>query len=267
MEEELGIQVQARNERRRWTARLWTARAVVGALILLVWEGLGGTGLVDRFWISSPSQVGGRLLDMAASGALLTHLWASLEVALYGLALGMTVGIFLGVVLGLVPRVAAVLDPYIMILYTLPRIALAPLFIMYLGVGVISKVALTFTIVVFVALLNTYEGVRAVDPTLIDMLRTMRASRWRIVQWVVLPSVVPWILATVRIAIGLALVGAVVAELISSSRGLGWYMQRSAGVFDVTGVFTGMLILAVAAAVMNGFVTVLERRLLAWRSA
>lgn len=179
----------------------------------------------------------------------------------------MVVGVIVGVTLGLVPRLAAVLQPYIMMFYSLPRIALAPLFIMYLGIGVLSKVALVFTIVVFIALLNTYEGVRAVDSELVDALRTMRASRWRIIQWVVLPSIVPWVLATLRIGIGLALIGAIVAELISASRGVGWYMQRSAGTFDVTGVFAGMLILAVTGAVINGSVGLLERRLLAWRSA
>lgn len=241
------------------------ARLVLGAILLVGWQVLG-MGVVDRFWVSSPLLVLQRLGELAGSGALTRHLWATLEVGLYGLALGMTAGVLAGVGLGLSERVSRVLDPFIMFFYTLPRIGLAPLFIMYLGVGVVSKVALTFTMVVFVALLNTYEGVRSVDPTLVDMLRTMRASRRQIIVWVVLPSIVPWILSTLRIGIGLSLIGAIVAEMISASRGIGWYMQRSAGTFDVTGVFAGMFILAFTAVAMNALVGRLEKRLLVWRS-
>jgi NitT/TauT family transport system permease protein len=263
--DEAAIQQAAQRERRRWLLRLWATRVALGVAILLIWQALG-MWVVDGFWISSPALVGTRIAELAASGDLTRHLWATLEVALEGLALGMLVGVLTGVALGLVPRVATILEPYIMIFYTLPRIALAPLFIMYLGVGVLSKVVFTFTIVVFIALLNTYEGVRGVDSQLVDALRAMRASRGQIIRWVVLPSIVPWVLATLRIAIGLSLIGAVVAELISASRGIGWYMSRAAGTFDVTGVFAGMFILAFTAALINGLVSMIERRLLAWRS-
>ncbi len=264
--DEAAIQAEARSERQRWLVRLWIWRILVGVFLAAVWQVLG-TWVVDGFWISSPLKVSQRVVQLAVSGDLVLHLWATLEVALYGLALGMVAGVLAGVVLGLVPHLATILEPYIMIFYTLPRIALAPLFIMYLGIGVVSKVALTFTIVVFIALLNTYQGVRSVDRDLVDALRTMRANRGQTIRWVVLPSIVPWVLATVRIGIGLALIGAIVAELISASRGLGWYMQRSAGTFDVTGMFAGMLVLAVTAAVINGLVTAVEQRLLAWRAS
>ena len=263
--DEAAIRQAGQRERRRWLLRLWATRVALGIAILLIWQALG-LWVVDGFWISSPVLVGTRIAELAASGDLTRHLWATLEVALEGLALGMLVGVLSGVALGLVPRIATILEPYIMIFYTLPRIALAPLFIMYLGVGVLSKVVFTFTIVVFIALLNTYEGVRGVDSQLVDALRAMRASRGQIIRWVVLPSIVPWVLATLRIAIGLSLIGAVVAELISASRGIGWYMSRSAGTFDVTGVFAGMFVLAITAALVNGLVSMIERRLLAWRS-
>lgn len=255
----------ARTERRRARLRLWVARLVLGVLLVAGWKALE-LWVVGGFWISSPERVAARIADLAANGELARHLWATLEVALYGLAVGVAIGVAAGLGLGLAPYAGKILEPYVMIFYSLPRIALAPLFIMYLGIGVLSKVALAFTIVVFIALLNTYEGVRSVDRELVDALRTMRASQWRIIQWVVLPSIVPWVLATTRIGIGLALIGAIVAELISASRGIGWYMQRSAGTFDVTGVFAGMLILAVTAALINESVAVLERRLLSWRA-
>lgn len=245
--------------------RLWLARIAVGFLIVLSWEALAQL-VVGTFWLSGPTRVASRIIDLALSGELAVHLWATLEVAVYGLALGMVVGVLAGLALGSSLALAAVLQPFIMFFYALPRIAMAPLFIMYLGIGVVSKVALTFTIVVFIALFNTYEGVRAVDRDLVDALRTMRASRTQIARWVVLHSVMPFIIATVRIGIGLALIGAIVAELISASRGLGWYMQRSAGTFDVTGVFAGMIVLGIVAVMINGLVTLAERRVLAWRS-
>lgn len=266
MGEESALRSEARRARRGWILRLWAARLAFGVAILSIWQVLG-TWVLDRFWVSSPLLVGSRVVDLATSGMLAIHLWATLEVALYGLALGMVAGTLLGIMLGLLPRVASILQPYIMMFYTLPRIALAPLFIMYLGIGTVSKVALTFTMIVFIALLNSYEGVRAVDPTLVDMLRTMHANRWRVIQWVVLPSIVPWLLATVRIGIGMSMIGAIVAELISASRGIGWYMLRAAGTFDVTGVFTGMVVIAFMAAILNGVFGVFERRMLEWRQA
>ncbi len=264
--EEAAYQLEARKAHRRWLGSLWTARVVLGVAILAGWQAFG-TWIVDGFWVSSPVLVGTRLAELAGNGGLLLHLWATLEVAMYGLVLGTVIGTLLGILLGLLPRVASVLEPYIMIFYTLPRIALAPLFIMYLGIGTVSRVALAFTIVVFIALLNSFEGVRAVDQTLVDMLKTMNASRWRVIQWVVLPSIVPWLLATVRIGIGMSMIGAIVAELVSSSRGMGWYMQRAAGTFDVTGVFTGMVVIALVAATLSGVFGLLEKRMLEWRAA
>lgn len=261
-ENEAVLQAASRRERGRWLRQLWAGRIITGLLLAFTWQIMGR--FVDRFWISSPTLVAARIVDLFPE-ELWRHFWASTEVALYGLAIGMAAGVLVGVLLGLAVKVAAVLDPYIMMLYTLPRIALAPLFIMYLGIGTVSKVSLTFTMVVFIVILNTYEGVRSVDSELVDMLRTMRANRWQIIRWVVLPSIVPWLLATLRIGIGVALIGAIVSELISSSRGLGWYMSRSAGTFDVTGVFAGLIILAITAAIMNGFVSVIEKRFLAWR--
>lgn len=234
-------------------------------LVVTAWQLLAALG-ASGGWFSSPALIVGRVVDLASDGELTLHMTATFEVTLLGLTLGTLVGAALGIVLGLSPRVAVILEPYVLILYTLPRIALAPMFIMYLGVDLVSKVAFTFSIVVFVVVLNIHQGVRAVDRELVEAMRSMRATRVQLVQWVVLPSIVPWLVSTVRVGIGLSLVGAVVAEQISSSRGVGWYMQRSAGLLDATGVLSGALLLAVSAALINGVLGLTERRLLGWRS-
>ncbi len=267
----LNIPVQARRPGfsaglSQLSAGLWVARLALGAAIVAAWWWAGTQGGL-QFFVANPLKVVQRIGALAATGELWIHLQATFTVALIGLVSGVVVGVAAGVGLGLSRRVAAVLEPYIMIFYTLPRIALAPLFIMLFGVGPEGKAVFAFTVVVFVALLNAFEGVRSVDAELVDAFRTMQAGRWFVIRWIILPSIVPWTLVTLRIGIGLALIGAIVAEGISASRGLGWYMTRSANTFDAAGVFAAMLVLSAVALLLNALITCAEARLLAWRKA
>jgi NitT/TauT family transport system permease protein len=142
---------------------------------------------------------------------------------------------------------------------------LAPLFILWFGIGLFSKVMMSFTMVVFVFILNVIEGVGTIDPDLLDLMRSMRASRLYLVRRVLLPAIVPWILASFRIGIGLALIGAVVGELIGANRGLGWYIQDAGGALDTTGVFAGLVVLMIVAMLVNQVVAYFERKVLSWR--
>jgi NitT/TauT family transport system permease protein len=228
------------------------------AVILGAWELASGT-VLDPFWISKPSLVGARLWQMMVEGDLWWHTSATAWQALLGLALGLVVGIACGVAFAALPRLAAAADPLVMALYSEPRVAFAPLFIIWFGIGLLSKVMMAFSMAIFVYLLNTHQGLKEVDRDLIDLMRSMRASRWYVLAKVQIPAVLPWIFGATRIAIGLALIGSVLGELLGSNRGLGWYVERSGGRLDTTGVFAGLVALMVLAVLANETVRILER--------
>lgn len=251
----------------RWRpwANVGVQRLLLVASLLALWE-LAAVFLFNPFWSSKPSLIAARLAQLVASGEFFRHTSATLSEAGIGLVLAALVGIPLGIALARSPHVARVVDPVVMGLYGLPRVALAPLFVLWFGIGLASKVMMSFSMVVFVFLLNVQEGIRTIDRDLLDLMTSMRASSGYLVRKVLLPAVVPWILASLRIGVGLALIGAVVGELIGANKGLGWYIEKSAGQLDTTGVFTGLVVLMGIAMACNHGIAVLERRMVAWRN-
>ncbi|MGB6238718.1 MAG: ABC transporter permease, partial [Bradyrhizobium sp.] len=243
---------------------LWRLGLIVG--LLLIWEFSAGR-LFNEFWSSRPSLIGQWLLALSMSGEIWRHLDATVSEAFLGLLLGAVVGTPIGIALAKYRRAAEIVDPFVMGLYGLPRVALAPMFILWFGISLLAKVMMSFSMVVFVFILNVTEGIRTVDPDMIDLMRTMRAPKSYILRKVTIPSIVPWLLASFRIGIGLSLVGAVVGELIGSNRGLGWYILRAGGQLDTTGVFTGLFILMLVAMIANQIIFVIERKVLHWRPA
>ena len=243
---------------------IWLWRIGLIAALLLAWEFSAGH-LYNEFWSSRPSLIGERLLALFAGGEIWRHLGATVSEALLGLLLGALIGTPIGIALAKYRHAAEIVDPFVMGLYGLPRVALAPMFILWFGISLLAKVMMSFSMVVFVFILNVTEGIRTVDPDMVDLMRTMRASRSYILRKVTIPSIVPWLLASFRIGIGLSLVGAVVGELIGANRGLGWYVLRAGGQLDTTGVFTGLLLLMLTAMIANQIIFLIERRLLHWR--
>lgn len=241
---------------------LWRLALIVG--LLLIWEFAAGN-LFNEFWSSRPSLIGERLLALLRSGEIWRHLSATVAEALLGLFLGALIGTPIGIALAHYRRAAKILDPFVMGLYGLPRVALAPMFILWFGISLFSKVMMSFSMVVFVFILNVTEGIRTVDPDMVDLMRTMRAPRSYIMHKVTIPSIVPWLLASFRIGIGLSLVGAVVGELIGANRGLGWYVVRAGGQLDTTGVFAGLFLLMLIAMIANQIILMIERKVLHWR--
>jgi NitT/TauT family transport system permease protein len=240
--------------------RVALGRIIFSLVFLAGWEA-ASRWLVDPFWIGRPSQIAGRLWTLAASGDLWWHTMPTLGQAAAGLMLSLLVGIPIGLLFATNRYVERVLEPFFLGLYSIPRIALAPLFILWFGIGPSSKIVMAFSMVVFVVILNTYEGMRGIDRELIDMMRAMRASRPYILRKVVLPGIVPWVFASVRVGVGLALIGSVVGELLGANRGLGWYVEHAAARIDVTGVFTGLVVLTAVGMMLNEIVKLAERRL------
>jgi NitT/TauT family transport system permease protein len=251
--------------------RLWAIRGGLLVAVLAMWELICGNpktewALVDRFWTSQPSEIVARLLDWVVRGTLWLHLLITLQEMVIGLLLGSLVGVALGFLLGQNMTLARVLDPFIMAIYSIPKLALAPLFILWFGVGLEPKIVLVSTACFFLLFLNTYSGVRDVDRELLDTIRLMGASRRDLLLKVVLPSANPWILTGLKAAVPYSLIGAVVGEIMASNRGLGYLLIHAQGQFDTAGVFAAIVVLMIMGLLLNEVVNRSETYLLRWRS-
>ncbi len=229
-------------------------------ILIVIWEAVT-TWFIEPIWIARPSAVAVRLWVLAQSGDLWKHTFFTTYHALAGLLLSLVIGVPIGILFGSYRAIATTFETLLMGLYSLSRIALAPLFILWFGIGEFSKIMMTFSMVVFVVILNTYEGLRGIDMELVDMMRAMRARPYYILQKVRLPGIVPWILASLRVGIGLALVVSVIGELLGANRGLGWYIEFCAARLDVTGIFAGLVVLMVLGMVLNEIVRAIETHL------
>lgn len=243
---------------------VWSGRIGFGAVILLLWEVLSGR-IFNEFWISKPSAILRRIYDMTLSGDLWFHLGFTLEESVVGLILGMIAGTLLGILLAFSRKLDKWIYPYIMALYSLPRVALAPLFVVWFGIGMSSKIIMVIAMVVFVAFYNAYEGIKNIDRDLLDMMKTYKAGKLATFTWVVFPSITVWLITSLRLNIGMALIGSVIAELVGSNRGLGYYITYSSALLDTTGVFAGLVLIMIVAVLFEQIIIQFERRLLKYR--
>jgi NitT/TauT family transport system permease protein len=243
----------------------WQIGIAVAGLAL--WQWGVHARLLDPFFVSRPSDIAGRIGTWVMTGSVWHHLATTLEEALLGLVFGSALGITLGFVLARSPLAARICDPYITMLNAIPRVVLAPIFLLWFGLGIWSKVALAVTLVFFVMFFNTYQGVRDADRVLVDNARMLGASERQLVRHVLIPSALTWIFSSLHTSLGFALVGAVVGEYLGSARGLGYVIQQAEGTFDTTGVFAGMVVLGLVVVAVSALVARLERWLLRWKNA
>ena len=250
--------------RRRAGLQRLMDRVLLTAAVLLLWEAVVRFGFVHPFFISQPSRIVGDLFAMIATGMVFPHLALTLAEALAGLALGTLLGMALGFLAAVSPRLADALQPLLVAFNSMPRIAIAPLFIIWFGFGPESKIGLTAMVVFFVTFFNTFAGVRSVDPVLVNSIRAMGGSRGDVLRMVLLPVTLAWVFAALKTSISLALVSAVVGEFVGSMAGMGWIMVQASGVLNTTRLFSTMIILAVVGALMFTAVRWLEDRMLRW---
>ena len=241
-----------------------TCQIVLGVALLLAWQGASGR-LIDSFFISNPVEVGTRLFGWIADGSLFMHMWATVYATLMGFVIGAVIGVALGIWLGVSPFSSRLLNPYLGALNALPKVALAPLFVLWFGLGVESKIALAAVLVLFLVFLNTFAGVREVDQDLIDGARLMRATRTQVVMKVIIPSALSWMFAGLKISVPYALIGAVLGEMIAANRGLGYLAQFSGSQFDSAGVFAVLIVIALLAVGLNLLVEIVQHRMQQWR--
>lgn len=261
---------RARTARRRAYLVLGS-RAGVLLVVVGLWEWLARTEVIDPFNFSMPSKIWDQIrtwvVDGTAQGPLWEQIWYTLHEALLGWVIGVVAGVLLGIALGRVRFAADVLGPYIKVLNALPRIVLAPVFLIWFGLGPASKVASAVVLVFFPVFFNAFQGAREVDRALVANSRVLGAGDRQVTLHVVIPSATSWIFTSLHVSFGFALIGAIVGEYIGATKGLGLLVAASQGTFNAAGVYAAMAILAVVALLAEGLLTFLEKKLFRWKPA
>ncbi|RYE32277.1 MAG: ABC transporter permease [Hyphomicrobiales bacterium] len=250
--------------------KLLSLQILVMLVFLGVWHIVTTTSLFGdvktmQFFFSTPGAVLARTFKQLTSGDIYYHLGITLTETVLAFVIGSLAGILFGFTFARRELLSAVFDPYIKAANALPRVVLAPIFALWFGLGIWSKVALGFTLVFFIVFFNVYQGVREVSPTILANARMLGMNERQLFKHVYWPSALTWMFSSLHTSVGFALVGAVVGEYLGSSAGLGYKIHEAESVFDVTGVFAGMLILAIFVIAIDSAVTVVEKRLLVWR--
>ena len=250
--------------------KLLFLQALVGLVAVALWQLLAtvpmfGTVVLPPFFFSTPDEVAARVLKLFVTGTVWKHLWITLSESILAFVIGSTMGVLIGFWFARQPVVAAVFDPYVKMINALPRVVLAPIFTLWFGLGIWSKVALGITLVFFIVFFNVYQGVREVSQTVLANARMLGMNERQLMRHVYWPSALSWMFSSLHTSVGFAVVGAVVGEYLGSAAGLGYLIQSAEGNFDVAGVFAGMVVLAVFVLIIDALVSMVERRLLVWR--
>ncbi|MEV6944600.1 ABC transporter permease [Streptomyces sp. NPDC051172] len=261
-------QSRARAARRRKIV-VTVTRVLLLVAVLGLWELLARTEAIDPFNFSMPSKVWDQIYTWVthgtAIGSLGEQIWYTLYEALLGWVLGVIAGVLFGITLGRITFLADVLGPYIKVLNSIPRIVLAPIFMIWFGLGPASKVASAVVLVFFPVFFNAFQGAREVDRNLVSNARILGASDRRVTLQVVVPSATSWIFTSLHVSFGFALIGAIVGEYIGATKGVGLLISQSQGTFNTAGVYAAMVILAVVALAAEGLLTFAERRIFRWK--
>jgi NitT/TauT family transport system permease protein len=245
---------------------------LVAIVTLAMWQVLAtvplfGRVLLPPFFFSNPVDVGSQIIDWFSTGVIWKHLAITLWESILAFVIGSLSGVMVGFWFARQPRVAAVFDPYVKMANALPRVVLAPIFALWFGLGVSSKVALGVTLVFFIVFFNVYQGVKEVSHTVLDNGRMLGMNERQLMRHVYWPSALSWMFSSLHTSVGFAVVGAVVGEYLGAAAGLGYLIQQAEGSFDVGGVFAGMFVLSAFVILIDMGVTMVERRLLVWRPA
>ena len=260
--------VAVRNQRRR-KVLVHLVQVAIMAGVVGGWEAAVRTGHLDPFFVGQPSGVASQLQTWfhhgTEAGPLWEQIWVTLREALFGFVIGVAAGVVAGIALGRVRFLAEVFGPFIKVLNSIPRIVLGSIFVLWFGLGPMSKIALAVVLVFFAVFFNAFQGAREVDRNLVANARILGAKRRHVTLQVVLPSALTWIIASLHVSFGFALIGAIVGEFLGAQKGLGLLISQAQGTFNPNGVLAAMVIIAVVALIAEGTITLLERRLLAWR--
>ena len=252
----------------RMTLLFWQLMVAVVALSL--WQFFAsvpvfGRMLLPPFFFSTPVEVASQIVKWFVTGTIWKHLIITLWESVLAFVIGSVGGVLVGFWFARQPLVAAVFDPYVKMVNALPRVVLAPIFTLWLGLGIWSKVALGVTLVFFIVFFNVYQGVKEVSPVVLANARMLGATQSQLLRHVYLPSATSWVFSSLHTSVGLAFVGAVVGEYLGSSRGVGYLILQAEGAFDINTVMAGILVLTMFALLLDAAVGWIERRLMKWQ--
>jgi NitT/TauT family transport system permease protein len=236
-----------------------------GLITVIGWEILAWRWPIVAKLVSRPSDVARGIVHVVWTGEIWQHLEATLTEMAVGYLIGALSGVTLGFLFGRVKLLGEIFNPYISLFNGIPKVALAPVFVIWFGIGLMSKIAIIMTMVFFVVFINTFAGLRSINEEYVSITRIMGASRWQVVREVFLPATLPFILVGLRAGIPFSVIGAVVGEFIAATKGLGYFINYHQGTFDTNGIFVGVAILAGLVVVLDGLLSIVERRLLKWR--
>jgi NitT/TauT family transport system permease protein len=242
----------------------WIRQLVAFAILLAVWEVAGRMDMLNPLYVPNPSRIGAALVDLFSDGRIWPHLDATFTAALGGLVLGIAVGIVFGVVAALVRLIAELIEPVMTVLNAIPRVILAPLFVIWLGIGLASKVALSFILVAVLIFFTVFSGIRQVDRRLVERVITLGGNRWSLVRHVYLPSVAAWVLGNLKIAVGFAFTGACVGEFVAATHGLGYLLSFAQSTYNAALMFALILLILVVVLLIFAIAGWLEKYLLRW---
>ncbi len=248
---------------RRWVVLTIQAAMVTGFLAL--WEWLVSARMVDRFFFSQPSAIGQTLWSWFSSGSVYPHIGITLLETLLGFFGGTLLGLVIGFILARSETLGDIFEPLLALLNGMPRVVLAPLIILWFGLGIASKVALSVIVVFLIVFYAVYTGIREVDQNLVANARVLGANGGQLTRHVLLPSALTWIFSSLRVSVGFALVGAVVAEYLGSNQGVGFLIANAQSFFQSTGVFAGLVVLMLMVGVINLLLRTIERRFSVWK--
>lgn len=245
--------------------KLWLRRLLSLLVLVALWEALSRFGVINPFYAPAPSEVLQVIFSLFIEGTIFSHLEATFTAALSGLVIGLALGIFLGFAAALIPLVADVLEPIMILLNAIPRVILAPLFVIWLGIEMPSKVALAVVLVAVLIFFAVYSGIKDVNQLLVDRVRTLGGGRMVLLREVYIPSVTAWVLGSLKVAVGFAFTGAVVGEFVAATRGLGYLLQFAQSTYNAA-LTIGLIFLIMAFVLLLFlFAEAIERRLLHWR--
>lgn len=246
-------------------SNLWVYQILLLIAVFAAWHVLTATGILPPFFFGQPLAVLAKTWEWFASGKIYMHLGITLAETVLAFLAGTALGLGIGLWLALSPLWSALLDPYIKAMNSMPRVILAPIFAVWFGLGILSKVALGVTLVFFIVFFNVYQGVKEVSPVVLNNARMLGASSRQLLRTIYLPSATSWVFSSLHTAVGMAFVGAVVGEYLGSAAGVGYLILQAESVFDINTVFAGILVLTAFALALDGLVTFAEKRLLVWR--
>jgi len=247
-----------------WARYAWARQLIAFLVLLAVWEAAARAGMLNPLYLPSPSRIGAALVELFSDGRIWPHLEATFSAALGGLALGIVIGVLLGVAAALVPVIAELLEPVMTVLNAVPRVILAPLFVIWLGIGLASKIALSFILVAVLIFFTVFTGIRQVDRRIVERVITLGGNRWALVRHVYLPSVAAWVLSNLKIAVGFAFTGALVGEFVAATHGLGYLLSFAQSTYNAALMFALIVLILLVVLLIFAVAGRLEKYLLRW---